>query len=35
MAKLGFLKRFRDSGDGILVMLTRKGEQRIIQCRER
>lgn len=31
MAKLGFLKRFRDSGDGrrILVMLTRKGEQRL------
>ena len=31
MAKLGFLKRFRDSGDGrrMLVMLTRKGEQRL------
>ena len=31
MAKLGLLKRFRDSGDGrrILVMLTRKGEQRL------
>ena len=31
MAKLGFLKRFRDSEDGrrILVTLTRKGEQRL------
>jgi DNA-binding MarR family transcriptional regulator len=31
MAKLGLLKRFQDSGDGrrILVMLTRKGEQRL------
>ena len=31
MAKLGFLVRFRDSGDGrrMLVRLTRKGEQRL------
>ncbi|WP_349631117.1 MarR family winged helix-turn-helix transcriptional regulator [Bradyrhizobium jicamae] len=36
MAKIGLLKRFRDSGDGrrILVMLTHKGEQQLSSVAE-
>lgn len=36
MAKIGLLKRFRDSGDGrrILVMLTHKGEQQLSNVAE-